>query len=140
MKPTIFRYLKIFIATALAFCAFDALWLGVLSMRLYRREIGTLLLDKPVLSAAALFYVLFIIGIVFYAVQPARGRYRSAAMRGALFGFFTYMTYDLTNLATLQGWTATITAVDISWGCVVSALAAVAGCWASRIVTESDPN
>lgn len=129
------RYPLTFVATALVFCALDALWLGVVAADLYRRELGPLLLDQPRWSAAAAFYVLFIVGILVFAVLPAQGSLASAAIRGALFGFFTYMTYDLTNMATLRGWSATIVAADISWGCVVAALAATAGCWMGNIVT-----
>ncbi len=124
------RYLMGFVATALAFCALDAVWLGAIAADMYRRELGALLLAQPLWGAAVLFYGLFVVGIQLFAVLPARGSYRAAAGRGALFGFFTYMTYDLTNLATLRGWSANIVVVDIAWGCVVTALAALAGCWA----------
>jgi uncharacterized membrane protein len=126
------RHLLAFIATTLAFCALDALWLGVISADLYQRELGSLLLEKPRFDVAGLFYLLFIVGIQIFVVQPARGVYSAAAIRGALFGFFTYMTYDLTNLATLRGWSELIVVADMVWGSVVTALAALAGCWASR--------
>ncbi|MDB6063687.1 MAG: hypothetical protein JWM78_3790 [Verrucomicrobiaceae bacterium] len=126
------RYLAGFIATALVLCALDGLWLGVIAADLYKRELGPLLLAKPLLPVAALFYFLFVIGIQLFAVMPARGVRWQAALRGGLFGFFTYMTYDLTNLATLHGWSGTIVGADILWGIVVTALAALAGSCATR--------
>ncbi len=127
------KYLVGYVATALAFCLLDAAWLGLIAVDFYQSELGPLLLDQPNLTAAALFYLLFIVGIQVFAVHPARGNLRTAAGRGALFGFFTYMTYDLTNLATLREWSQLVVVVDIIWGTVLTALASVAGCWATKL-------
>jgi len=82
---------------------------------------GSLMADPIVWWAALLFYLLSIAGIIFFAVVPAidAGSWAKAFMLGAAFGFFTYMTYDLTNLATLQGWSVTLAVVDIAWGTVL---------------------
>jgi uncharacterized membrane protein len=126
------KYLAAFLATALAFCALDAAWLGFIAVDFYQSELGPLLLEQPNLTAAALFYLLFIGGIQIFAVHPAHGNPGAATGRGALFGFFTYMTYDLTNLATLRQWSELVVIVDIVWGTVLTALAAAAGCLAAK--------
>jgi uncharacterized membrane protein len=84
--------------------------------------------EQIVWPVAILFYLLFIAGLVYFAVRPALdvGGWRRALLLGAAFGFLTYMTYDLTNLATLQDWPATLTAVDIAWGTLLGATVATA--------------
>jgi uncharacterized membrane protein len=78
--------------------------------------------------AAIVFYLLFIGGLMFFAVAPAleSGEWRRALLYGALFGFMTYATYDLTNLATLRNWSVTVTLVDLVWGAILSGLVALA--------------
>ena len=116
-------------AALVAFCAGDLAWLGFVARDLYAHEIGALL-KPPDLVAAALFYALYLTGLVLYAVRGASesaSPIAGAGRRGAAFGFFCYMSYDLTNLATLAGWSRAITAIDIAWGTVLSASAAMVG-------------
>ncbi|MFZ2494752.1 MAG: DUF2177 family protein [Candidatus Saccharimonadales bacterium] len=105
----------------------DALWLSVIANKFYKSQIGPLLLEKPNMTAAVLFYVIYVIGIVAYVVTPAleKGSWQHAVGYGALFGFVAYATYDLTNLATLKGWSTKLVIVDLLWGAVLTA--AVAG-------------
>jgi uncharacterized membrane protein len=126
------RYVIAYVVVALVFCVLDALWLGVLAKNFYREQIGPLLLTQPNRLAAALFYVSYIAGVIVFAVAPAlagspNGAATQALLRGALFGLLAYMTYDLTNMATLRGWSWTIAAVDMAWGMVVTGVAACAG-------------
>ena len=117
-----------FIVTAATFCLLDAVWLGWVAMGFYRAEIGELLRAQPNMLAAAVFYVLYICGVLIFVVMPARGLpYRHALVRGALFGLFTYMTYDLTNLATLRGWSWRVVLADIVWGMFVTGAASYCG-------------
>jgi uncharacterized membrane protein len=85
--------------------------------------------DTPNMPAAVAFYLVYIFGVLFFAVRPAlaAGDWRVGLLNGALFGFFAYATYDLTNLATLKGWSLPVSLVDIAWGAVLSAIAASAG-------------
>jgi uncharacterized membrane protein len=104
---------------------------------LYQHEIGDLLLPKPNFGAAATFYVIYIAGLVHFCVVP--GVTGQSAMRGLvsglLFGIVAYATYDLTNLATLKGWSTTLAFIDIAWGAVASAVAsAVAVTVTMRVV------
>ena len=118
-------------ATALVFLILDGLWLGVVSRGIYQREIGELLLAKPNVVAAVVFYVLYIAGLVYFCVMPGvtgEGAARGL-LNGALLGVLAYATYDLTNLATLKGWSAMLVFIDIGWGAFASALASGAGVW-----------
>lgn len=110
------------------FFLIDLLWLGVVAKDFYRAQIGQLMADQFVWWAAILFYLFFILGILFFAVVPALEAkiWTRALLLGSAFGFFTYMTYDLTNLATLRGWPITLVLVDILWGTVLSASVATA--------------
>ena len=118
-----------YLLTALVFFAIDLLWLGIVARDLYARSLGHLLADQVRWAPAIIFYLLFIVGIFIFAITPAvdRGSASHAILMGALFGFFTYATYDLTNLATLQGWPLGIVFIDIAWGMVLTGAVALAG-------------
>ena len=123
-------------ATAIVFCGLDFIWLGFVAKGYYQTQIGTLLLEKPNLPVAALFYALYIVGVLIFAVLPAldAGSWGKALLYGALFGFFAYATYDLANLATLKGWSLRIALLDLAWGSVVTGASATAGYVVTRIV------
>lgn len=118
--------------TTLVLVVLDLLWLGVVAKAYYTQAIGHLMADKPYLPAALSFYALFPVGLMVFAVVPfgAPGGWRKALLLAALFGFFTYATYDLTNLATLRKWPASLALLDIAWGIFVSMVSAAAG-WAT---------
>ena len=118
-------YLTIFAV----FAVIDFAWLVFMGPRLFRPTLGDILLTEIKLAPAIAFYVLYPIGLLVFAVQPAvkAGMPLHAIGLGALFGFMAYATYDLTNFATLRNWTVTLAAVDIFWGTVLSGLAAGAG-------------
>ena len=123
-----------YLAALAAFLALDAVWLTTMGPRLYTPRLGPLLRPEPDLLAAALFYLLYLAGVVAFAVLPAaRGAsWTAAAARGAAFGLVAYATYDLTNQATLRDWPWTVTAADLAWGMVVTASGAAAGWRAAR--------
>lgn len=129
-------YVLSWIATLVVMLICDLTWLSTVGAQVYRPRLGALLLDKPVLVPAALFYLLYAAGVVIFAVAPAL-RVESvgkAALWGALFGFFAYATYDLTNLATVRGWSAVVTVLDMGWGALLTAVAAgVASFVAQRV-------
>lgn len=104
------------------FFLIDMLWLTLIAKDFYQTKLGHLL--GPVQWVpAALFYLLFLLGVTFFATYPAAiaGKVTMAILYGALFGFFTYITYDLTNLATLKDWPLSIVFVDIAWGTFLGA-------------------
>ena len=103
------------------FLVLDAIWLGVISKRMYREKLGHLMSDKPNLLVAVLFYLFFIFGLVFFVIKPSidAANITYAILAGLLFGAVTYGTYDLTNLATMKRWPVVVTIVDILWGSVL---------------------
>ncbi len=116
------------IAIVATMMVLDLIWIGGIARPLYDRGIGHLMAERPDFVAAAAFYLLFAAGLMAFVVLPrAPGDWRMAAAWGALFGFMTYMTYDLTNLATLRGWPLGLSFIDTAWGCFATGLAATVG-------------
>ena len=129
------RYIIAYVATAAVFLSADAIWLGWVARAFYRDNLEGMLLEKPLLDVAGLFYGLYVVGIVIFGVMAGLrdDSWRSAAIYGALFGLFAYATYDLTNLATLKNWPMMVSVVDTVWGAFVTALAATGGYLAVRL-------
>jgi uncharacterized membrane protein len=116
------KYFKLYLVSLAAFFAIDMLWLGLVARSFYQRSLGFLMTPSPNWFAAVLFYLLFIVGILFFVVVPGleSGSFQSTILRAALFGLITYATYDLTNLATIQDWPVLLTVVDLLWGTFLS--------------------
>jgi uncharacterized membrane protein len=123
------KLIATYLATATVFLVLDILWLGTVALGFYREQMGELLAQPFNLTAATAFYLLFVIGVMIFVILPAAaaGGMSQALMMGALFGFFTYMTYDLTGLAVIRNFPAKLALVDIAWGTVLTALASAAG-------------
>ena len=119
-------YLKLYLLTIPIFFLIDIIWLGSLAKKFYGDNIGHLLSEKVNWKAALVFYFIYIVGILFYAVVPALedGNWQKALLLGSAFGFFTYATYDLTNLATLKNWSVKVVVVDIVWGMILCGVVA----------------
>ena len=118
-----------YISTGIAFALIDSVWLRTMYTRLYQPEIGEMLMKGMRLGPAVAFYLLYIAGMLVFAVNPAlnSGKWHIALIQGALFGFFCYMTYDLTNFATLKVWSMKVTILDIIWGTCLTGSAAMVG-------------
>jgi len=127
-------YLKLYLATLVAFFAIDMVWLGLVARSFYRRHLGFLLAPNPNWLAAIIFYLLFILGILLFVVLPGlKGNsLRTTLLYAALFGLITYATYDLTNLATVKNWPVLVTVVDLIWGTVLSVAVSWVGFMAGR--------
>ena len=112
----------------------DFLWLGIIASDFIMGQLEPLLLENIKYGVAAGFYALYCAGIVIFAVNPALkvDKLSAAIIKGALFGFFAYATYDLTNYATLKNWPAALVPVDIIWGAVITGSSAAAGYLAAR--------
>jgi uncharacterized membrane protein len=123
MLPSVIGY----VITLVTFVAIDLTWLGIMAPRFYKPTLGDIGLASVNLPPAIAFYLLYPLGLVIFAVVPAlrSGTVGTALLYGALFGFFTYATYDLTNQATLRNWTSSLSVVDIAWGTVLGATASL---------------
>jgi uncharacterized membrane protein len=119
------------IVTGSAFAALDFVWLSSMSERLYRPHLGDLMRDQPALGPAISFYAIYVLALVFLVVLPAieRASPLSALLRGAVFGFAAYATYNLTNLATLRDWPLPLVFIDNAWGTIATGSAAFIGAW-----------
>lgn len=128
-----------YLATGLVFLAVDAIWLTIAAQRLYRPLMGDMLLENFKLAPALMFYIIYIAGIVVFAISPALAteRWTTATGYGALLGFFAYATYDLTNQATLRNWPVPVTIADLCWGTFVTAFAATIGFLITRAFTPA---
>ena len=122
------QYAGIYLAVFLTMLVIDAIWLGVIAKSMYANAMGGLMSPNPNLWAAAAFYLMFPLGLLIFAVLPqADSPVWKAALMGALFGFFAYSTYDLTNLAVIKDWPLGLTFIDMAWGTMVSGIAAAVG-------------
>lgn len=128
------QYIVAYIAAAICFLGIDFVWLSTMAKPFYRERLGPLLLDEFNMTAAGLFYLIYVGGIVVLAIAPAlaTGSWRTALINGAVLGLVAYGTYDMTNLAVLRGWPAIVSAVDMAWGTVLTATTALAGYTAAR--------
>ena len=123
------RYFVAYAATAVAMIAIDLVWLGFIAKPLYQQGIGHLLSERPNIPVAIVFYLLFALGLLIFAVAPNESpeHWAKALLAAGLFGFFAYATYDLTNLATLKNWPIGLSLIDMAWGTAVSIASAAAG-------------
>jgi len=120
----------------LTLAVLDAIWLGIVARGFYRDQLGELMLPSPNLAVAAFFYLLFTVAIVILAVLPAlsSGSIGTALLYGAILGLAAYGTYDITNLSTLKSWPLAMSLVDMAWGTFLTALSAVGGYCAARLL------
>ena len=135
------KYVAAYAGTAIVMVALDMLWLGVIAKPMYQQGIGHLMAEKPNVGVAVVFYLLYALGVVIFAVSPQHNgsSWALTLMMGALFGFFAYATYDLTNLATLRDWPLRLSLIDIGWGTLVSAASAAGGKAALDWATRASP-
>jgi uncharacterized membrane protein len=126
--------LKLYFITLGAFLAIDLLWLGLVARNFYQQQLGYLLAPRTNWSAAIIFYLLFVAGVLVFAVLPGlqAESLGKALLLGAFFGLVTYATYDLTNLATVKDWPVVVTLVDMAWGMVLSSLVTLVSFFAGQ--------
>ena len=128
------KLVYLYLMTLPVFFGIDMLWIGVLAKDFYRKNLGHLLRPDINWAAALIFYLLYIAGILIFATLPAleKNSIRQALVMGALFGFFAYATYDLSNLATLKDWPINVVFADILWGMFLTASVAAASFFIGR--------
>lgn len=125
------HYIAAYVAAVIVFFTIDLIWLGSIASGFYEEQIGHLRGEELNVPAAVVFYLVYIAGILIFAVKPALASesLKLALMYGALFGFFCYATYDFTNYATLKNWPLKMVVVDIMWGTFLTAVVATAAAW-----------
>ena len=133
---SITKLLISYVLTFAVFLVIDLAWLGFIAKDLYRKYLGGFLSDQVNWTAAIVFYLLFVVGVFIFAILPsvAKNSLVAAITLGALYGFFTYATYDLTNLATLKNWPLNIVFIDILWGAVLTSIVSSAGFYIVKYV------
>jgi uncharacterized membrane protein len=116
-------FIKLYLIALPVFFIIDMIWLVLVAKNFYNKQIGFLMRPDINWTAAIIFYLLFIAGLVVFVISPAveKHSWTNALLFGAFFGLITYATYDLTNLATLKDWPILVTVVDLIWGMVLSA-------------------
>lgn len=121
-------------AAALTMLVLDVIWLSQAVPRIYKPQLGDLLAEQPNFAIAAVFYLVYLIGVVVFAILPAvdKGSWTQALLMGGLLGLVAYGTYDFTNLATLRGWPLGLSLIDVVWGVVLTATVSTAGYLAVR--------
>jgi uncharacterized membrane protein len=121
------EYLKIYGVAFVVFTAIDLVWLGFIANKVYQKYLGFIMRPSPNWGVAILFYLVYLAGLVFFVINPAlvKHSWKFALIAGMFFGFVTYATYDLTNLATLKDWPLFITVTDLIWGSVLCGLVSV---------------
>jgi uncharacterized membrane protein len=127
-----------YFAAILALVALDMAWLGRTFSTIYLPALGDVMSPNAKVPVAVLFYLIYPIGLVFFAVAPAlrAGAWSTALVNGALFGFFVYMTYDLTNLATLREWSLMVSLIDVGWGTILNGTAATVSYLLTRLIAR----
>jgi uncharacterized membrane protein len=120
------KYASTYLVSLIVFLLIDALWLGAIARGIYVKEMGTLMRRDPNFVAAALFYLVYAGGLVFFAVAPGLkdGSALSAFLLGAALGLVAYGTYDLTNLSVTNGFTLKLAIIDLAWGTFLTAVSA----------------
>ena len=121
------KYLFIYLIATAIFFGMDMLWLGLIAKNFYRQKLGFIFTGEVRWAAAVIFYLIYIGGILYFAIQPGLngGGWQIALLNGALFGLMCYATYDLTNMATIKQWPLVVVAVDIIWGMVLTGTVSV---------------
>ncbi len=125
---SITHFIKLFLAVGIPLAIMDAIWLFTMSKPFYGKYLGSLMSSNPIWIAAVLFYIVYIIGVIVFVVNPALSAtlpWYQVVIRGAFFGLVAYATYDLTNHATLVGWSSIVTVVDLIWGSFLTATASL---------------
>lgn len=130
------KYIYLYLLTFVVFLVIDFIWLNFVAKNLYATKIGHLMAQNPKLVPALIFYLIYIVGVIIFAVLPG---YESkniwkTILLGALFGLLSYSTYDLINLSTLKDWPISVTIIDIIWGTSVTAVTSIAGYYISTLL------
>lgn len=123
-KNSMAAFIKTYGIALVVFTVIDLVWLGLIAKNFYRKYLGYIMKPSPDWTAAIVFYLIYLAGVVFFVINPAVAKHswKFALFAGMFFGLVTYATYDLTNLATLKEWPVLITIMDLLWGTTLGGL------------------
>ena len=126
-EGNIAAWMKMYLISTGIFLCIDAIWLGFIARGIYAKYLGYIMAKNIVWWAAGVFYLIFMAGLLFFVIEPSvrTQSIRYALAAGAFFGFVAYATYDLTNLATIEGWPLFVTVIDLIWGAFVASSTSV---------------
>jgi uncharacterized membrane protein len=135
----IIKILSGYALTTIVFFVIDIIWLGVIAKDIYQKYLGSFLTDQVNWVAAVIFYLLYIVGILVFAVYPGVQKESAlvALLLGAFLGVIAYATYDLTNLATLKNWPIQIVFIDIIWGAVLTGIVSISSFYIIRFLNSA---
>ena len=122
-----------YVPTLLLFLLIDGTWIALVALPMFKATLGQDMMAARVVPGV-LFYLLYAAGILVFVLPAGQGNWQMTALYGALFGLFTYATYDLTNYATLKAWTSQLVMADIAWGMVMTAAVSALSLLASQAV------
>ncbi|RLQ87953.1 DUF2177 family protein [Notoacmeibacter ruber] len=132
------RSVYLYLIALVIFFVIDFVWLGFVAKNFYAERMGSIMRDSPKLGVAAVFYAVYVIGLVYFAISPAMSGagWTQAALNGALFGFFAYLTYDATSYSVLEGYDPVVAVVDTIWGAIISGFTAAATVWIANAIWD----
>ena len=127
-----------FIFVSSIFLILDIVWLSITVKSLYKPALGGLLKDKPLMWAAVLFYIIYMIGLTLIILKPALANdsILQAFWTGVVFGVVAYGTYNLTNMATIKNWSSSIIWIDMIWGGLLTGLSSAVGIYLTKFFTN----
>ena len=130
------EFIKAYAITFIIFLVIEFFWLIAIAKDFYQKELGYIMKPKPNLIATTIFSILFVLGMVFFVINPAleKNTWTYALLVGSLYGLITYATYTLTNLATLEGWPIKVAIVDLLWGSVLGGIVSTISFFAINLI------
>ena len=128
-------YISLYLITAIVFLMLDVVMLKKVLYPLFSSNIGPIMHEDPKMGAAAIFYLFYVGGIIWFASLPAlaTGQPSQAFFTGCILGLLAYGTYEFTNFATLRAWSPTMVMIDVTWGAVLTGVSA----WAGVVITRA---
>ena len=120
--------------TSIIFLIIDIIWLSFSVKSFYGPRIGHLFADKPVIWAAAMFYIIYVFGLGVVIIEPSINFDDTFKFlfKAFMFGLVAYGTYNLTNMATVKGWSPSVVFVDMLWGGSLTALSSYYGIFIAK--------
>ncbi|MGD9915161.1 MAG: DUF2177 family protein [Rhizobiaceae bacterium] len=133
------KFVYAYLIALVIFLALDFIWLGFVARGFYASRLGEMMLDQPRWAVAVIFYVVYVVGLVYFAISTGMvAGVGTAALNGALFGFFTYLTYNATNLSVFKGYDPVVAIVDTAWGTLMGAVVSGATVWLLGLFAAGD--